>query len=549
MVPDFRDKNANQLQSYYQRNKKTLDGDKVVEDPSDGSTSRDESKGAGIDEATAKPGADEGMGHQESSVSAGGSSTDSNARADQVPVSGPPAPIEMNDNQHVSGADSVTLAAPPTAHSIQINSEIELNTEAIATKEVEAQVKGVPLPSSATSPPNKIMDGSVGTHDSGGTSGTSAGAVSQIHAQELLSRTDRVYNFSADVLKRSRKDPFHKVTTIIKLPQKLQASGNPRSPPSQQSLRLEVNISALQHSEIAQSGAEPRVQNGNLQLLLRAYRNNSAPGASAKATEDGHQWPLETIARINGTNVGVKQRKVSRPGGIKTVKGDCEPIDIFPWCRIGSNDIEIECSDMDEYAFLVQVVQIVSVEQLMSDYQSQARMSDEEALERVKASFPDGDGVAAMSTKLSLRCPLGLCLITVPARGLQCTHLQCFDLPTYLRCNRKNSGFGWKCSVCNNAIDPTEMVVDTFMWNILQSEQLEAAGEIDEIEIHGDGRWEPIAVEGAGEGGDSGAEEQAPPFAIHPTAPPAALYPAPYAAQPTYTYSRPSSTWFLGGRR
>jgi MIZ/SP-RING zinc finger len=44
----------------------------------------------------------------------------------------------------------------------------------------------------------------------------------------------------------------------------------------------------------------------------------------------------------------------------------------------------------------------------------------------------------ATCTRLSLRCPLGLVPITVPARGRHCSHLQCFDLTTFLSFNEKN---------------------------------------------------------------------------------------------------------------
>lgn len=52
------------------------------------------------------------------------------------------------------------------------------------------------------------------------------------------------------------------------------------------------------------------------------------------------------------------------------------------------------------------------------------------------------------------------------------------------------------------------MVVDTFVWQVLQSPRLEAAGKIDEIEIKRDGRWEPVPAKDAGGGVDSGNEQE-----------------------------------------
>ncbi|CAN0426627.1 unnamed protein product, partial [Discosporangium mesarthrocarpum] len=42
--------------------------------------------------------------------------------------------------------------------------------------------------------------------------------------------------------------------------------------------------------------------------------------------------------------------------------------------------------------------------------------------------------------------------ITCPGRGRGCTHLQCFDLMTFLVFNEKCAGAAWKCGVCHKTI-------------------------------------------------------------------------------------------------
>jgi MIZ/SP-RING zinc finger len=69
----------------------------------------------------------------------------------------------------------------------------------------------------------------------------------------------------------------------------------------------------------------------------------------------------------------------------------------------------------------------------------------------------DADELLATSTRLSLRCPLGLVPVTVPGRGARCTHLQCFDLTTFLSFNEKN-----RC-VCACCIPSLSLSIYTYI--------------------------------------------------------------------------------------
>jgi len=45
------------------------------------------------------------------------------------------------------------------------------------------------------------------------------------------------------------------------------------------------------------------------------------------------------------------------------------------------------------------------------------------------------DGVEQTAIKVSLKCPITFRRITLPARGHECKHIQCFDLESYLQLN------------------------------------------------------------------------------------------------------------------
>lgn len=50
------------------------------------------------------------------------------------------------------------------------------------------------------------------------------------------------------------------------------------------------------------------------------------------------------------------------------------------------------------------------------------------------------------SLKVFLKCPITCKRITLPARGHDCKHIQCFDLEAYLQINCERGN--WRCPVC-----------------------------------------------------------------------------------------------------
>ena len=68
--------------------------------------------------------------------------------------------------------------------------------------------------------------------------------------------------------------------------------------------------------------------------------------------------------------------------------------------------------------------------------------------------------------KLSLICPLTRKRINEPARGQNCTHLECYDLESYVKLGFET--FKWNCSICRKYVPLNELKVDSYISNILQ---------------------------------------------------------------------------------
>lgn len=66
--------------------------------------------------------------------------------------------------------------------------------------------------------------------------------------------------------------------------------------------------------------------------------------------------------------------------------------------------------------------------------------------------------------------------MTLPSRGHECKHLQCFDLESYLKANGEG-GF-WKCPVCNKPSLLEGLEIDQFTWSIVQTQRFAEADEV-----------------------------------------------------------------------
>lgn len=86
--------------------------------------------------------------------------------------------------------------------------------------------------------------------------------------------------------------------------------------------------------------------------------------------------------------------------------------------------------------------------------------------------FDEDDEIALMDfvPTATLTCPSTMLRMTVPARGLRCRHIQCFDLEYFLACIKGQLHIKrWRCPVCKKYCRPHELTVDTLVEKILQT--------------------------------------------------------------------------------
>lgn len=113
----------------------------------------------------------------------------------------------------------------------------------------------------------------------------------------------------------------------------------------------------------------------------------------------------------------------------------------------------------------------------------------------------EDDDIAATSLKVSMICPLGKILMSLPVRATTCNHLQCFDGALYIKMNDVKST--WQCPVCNQSCYYDDLFIDGYFVNVLKNNPL--SSRMSEIQIEADGSVTPVVQKKRSNPGDSPA--------------------------------------------
>ncbi|KAI1698772.1 MIZ/SP-RING zinc finger domain-containing protein [Ditylenchus destructor] len=85
---------------------------------------------------------------------------------------------------------------------------------------------------------------------------------------------------------------------------------------------------------------------------------------------------------------------------------------------------------------------------------------------KIMEQFRGTNGVHVDVLRLSLLCPISGARLTNPVKGAHCTHVECFDLSSYLgACVLQDHD--WKCPICDMDLPQTHLVFDEYIKNIL----------------------------------------------------------------------------------
>jgi hypothetical protein len=193
------------------------------------------------------------------------------------------------------------------------------------------------------------------------------------------------------------------------------------------------------------------------------------------------------------------------------------PLDISGHLKEGLNAISLhfirsaaESRDI-VYALAVEVMDTLSFTQVKKLAQTLPAPQSRERIRRRLSSSTTDDELSIVSDYLTVNLvdPFMARIFNIPARGITCEHVECFDLETYILTRASKPGKAvlkenWKCPICGADARPQYLIIDGFLSEVRAD--LVRTGHLGgarAIKIKADGSWE---LKSDGEGSSSEME-------------------------------------------
>ncbi|AEO63625.1 uncharacterized protein THITE_2109149, partial [Thermothielavioides terrestris NRRL 8126] len=271
--------------------------------------------------------------------------------------------------------------------------------------------------------------------------------------------------------------------------------------------------------------------NGALRWRIRccvAPASHEMPTEQQWATLDV-SWPPNIFMTLNHQVLDVRRQ----PHNGKDLATEITDLVVC-----GTNVLNISCPDLRRESaqnrFLaVEMLETLSHSNVVKLIWSQGTIPEEETLATIKKRLasPTDDEVSFGEPDLSidLADPFSATIFKLPARGVDCTHMECFDLETWLntrpskppikcphrqaRCTCPNTPEPsnpdkWRCPICSKDARPYSLRIDGFLLKVRA--QLEAEGKLQtkSMRVRADGSWS-VVLETDDDGGSDGEGSRA----------------------------------------
>ncbi|KLJ08680.1 hypothetical protein EMPG_15884 [Blastomyces silverae] len=209
-------------------------------------------------------------------------------------------------------------------------------------------------------------------------------------------------------------------------------------------------------------------------------------------------WPTAIYIHVNGIEHFVRR---------KPHFGRDLPLNITSSLTEGLNEISItilwgaaERNSKATYAVALEILEFASPNRVSSFIQHQPSST---SLDRIKNRLTglntNDDDIAVVDEHITVNLvdPFTAQIFNIPARTKFCSHMECFDLETFLttRLPRLAKGHGmaedWKCPICGKDARPKSLIIDDFFIAIRRKLEETKQLEVKAILVRPDGSWEP----------------------------------------------------------
>lgn len=212
--------------------------------------------------------------------------------------------------------------------------------------------------------------------------------------------------------------------------------------------------------------------------LLQVGRKKNVPA----------RLPCNIIVSLNDRQCKLTVLKTYKKIGIAPWLCDI-PIDITQETDLThcfQNELKVTWSkEPYEYIAGVFVLQKLTRKELLLELKKRPACPYEKTVELIKKILISDADLGAVSIFVSITDPLSTIRMKLPARGLDCTHLQCFDAVQFLRMNEQKQT--WTCPLCKKEVQFENIEIDELFLKILKSPTL--SKKCENVFLFKDGSW------------------------------------------------------------
>lgn len=300
--------------------------------------------------------------------------------------------------------------------------------------------------------------------------------------------------------------------------------------------QLDIAISSEQYLRLSKRKELPPLGGKPISTTLREYTSGSLRLRARCCRLQSHQssaesdwvikenlWPEHIYISFNNKSIPVRR---------STHNGKDLPVELTEFVQSGQNKLQVATSRKgpsaadkrgDLFYMAVEIVETVSHSDILRNVQNNGRIDREVTLDKIRSrvkSIPDEDGVTIIDRtgdttqdlSIDMTDPFSAKIFEVPARGRGCTHMECFDLETWLitrptkqqvKCGHKevctcpkhaepSEPDKWKCPICFGDARPGSLRVDTFLEDVRKQLRIENKLDTKSILVAADGTWRPV---------------------------------------------------------
>ncbi|KAH8893536.1 hypothetical protein GQ53DRAFT_118216 [Thozetella sp. PMI_491] len=257
--------------------------------------------------------------------------------------------------------------------------------------------------------------------------------------------------------------------------------------------------------------------NGSLRWRVRCCKLpklEPSPSPEAWATTETY-WPMNIFMSLNNSALSIRRHSHN---------GKDLATELTRFIVAGENVLQVSIptsprEGQGHYFLAVEEIVTARHSSIVDQIMKEAVIPEATTLQEIKKRLAstggsdDGDLIfEATDLSVDLADPFSATVFQVPARGTSCTHIECFDLETWLntrptksvrKCHHTvqcdcpkteepSSPDKWKCPICSKDARPCSLRVDSFLLGVRRKLEQDQKLHAKRMTVAADGTWNAV---------------------------------------------------------